>query len=197
MFNLNTLPGEKIVVTNRHLCEGNFLEQISLLASLPVDRIILREKDLSESEYEVLAKQVLSICNEHHIPCTLHTFYKTAKKLGCTQIHLPFSLFVETMQKNPDALVSFSLIGTSVHSLDDALLAEKLGAGYITAGHIFSTQCKPDLAPRGLVFLHEITSSVSIPVYAIGGISPENTGDVIKAGAIGACMMSRYMKLRI
>ena len=41
---------------------------------------------------------------------------------------------------------------------------------YLTAGRVFVTDCKKGLAPRGFDFLHEVCSSVKIPVYAIGGI---------------------------
>ena len=82
----------------------------------------------------------------------------------------------------------------SCHSKEDAEEAEKLGASYITAGHIFDTSCKAGLPGRGLDFLNEVKSSVSIPVYAIGGISADNAGNVINAGADGICIMSGFMK---
>ena len=55
--------------------------------------------------------------------------------------------------------------------------------------------CKKGLAPRGLDFLHEVCSSVKIPVYAIGGIHEENMESCIQSGAAGVCMMSEYMKI--
>ena len=70
----------------------------------------------------------------------------------------------------------FSVRGVSVHSVEDARLAEQCGATYLTAGHVFVTDCKKGLAPRGLDFLHEVCSSVKIPVYAIGGIHEEKYG---------------------
>lgn len=68
-----------------------------------------------------------------------------------------------------------------------------MGACYVIAGHIFSTDCKKGVPPRGLAFLREVTNSVSIPVYAIGGITVENSGEVFAAGAAGVCMMSQWM----
>jgi thiamine-phosphate pyrophosphorylase len=86
------------------------------------------------------------------------------------------------------------MIGVSCHSVEDSLEAKALGAGYITAGHVFATDCKKGLPPRGLDFLREVCQSVDIPVYAIGGISPENFSQVMEAGASGACVMSGFMK---
>ena len=69
----------------------------------------------------------------------------------------------------------------------------KLGCSYITAGHIFATDCKRGLPGRGPEFLAEVCRTVDIPVYGIGGISPENIREVRAAGAAGACLMSSLM----
>ena len=57
----------------------------------------------------------------------------------------------------------FKVIGTSVHSVEDAIKAEQLGATYMTAGHIFATDCKKGLPPRGLDFLKNVCDAVGIP----------------------------------
>ena len=88
----------------------------------------------------------------------------------------------------------FREIGVSVHSAEEAAQAEAAGASYVTAGHVFRTDCKKDLAPRGLSFLEEVCRAVRIPVYAIGGITPENAGDCLAAGAAGICLMSSLMQ---
>ena len=88
----------------------------------------------------------------------------------------------------------FEHIGASCHSVEDAQEAESLGADYITAGHVFATDCKKGLPPRGIEFLSSVCESVSIPVYAIGGISPDNIDLVRQCGAAGACVMSGFMK---
>ena len=56
------------------------------------------------------------------------------------------------------------------------------------------TDCKKGLAPRGLEFLRKVCESVSVPVYAIGGICNANIDLVRKAGAAGACVMSGLMR---
>lgn len=153
-------------------------------------KIVLREKDLQENEYEQLAKQVLDICSKYNIECILHTYYNVAEKLNCKKIHLPLDI----LRKNPEITEKFEVIGVSTHSKEDAMEAETLGASYITAGHIFETDCKKGLPGRGLKFLKKVCESVDIPVYAIGGISTANINEVIKAGAYGACLMSGFMK---
>ena len=86
--------------------------------------------------------------------------------------------------------------GVSCHSVEDALCAYKLGCDYVTAGHVYITDCKKGLAPRGIDFLKKMCDSVPIPVYGIGGIDLESDkiDEVKQAGAKGACIMSGYMK---
>ena len=170
-----------ISVSNRKLC-ADFLTRLREINDLGIP-IILREKDLPESEYETLAKRVLKFAPD----VILHTFLNTARKLSVKKIHLPLHIL-----KTAD-ISGFDVVGASVHSADEAVLAESLGASYITAGHIFRTECKRGLEPRGLEFLNEVCNSVKIPVYAIGGITPENAKSAIDAGASGVCVMSGLM----
>ena len=178
-----------ICVTNRKLCREDFFDRIEKIASARPHRIILREKDLSESEYETLAKQVLEICKRQGANCILHSFYETAIKLGCKKIHLPLHILRELPEEKK---AYFDVIGSSVHSADEAREAEKLGCTYITAGHIFATDCKKGLAPRGLDFLQNVVNAVDIPVFGIGGIGADNMQSVADI-AYGACIMSGFM----
>ena len=79
----------------------------------------------------------------------IHFYSEVAEKLNCESIHLPLFKLKEIYEK----LSKFKTIGTSVHSVEEAIEAQKLGATYISAGHIFATDCKKDLPPRGLEFL--------------------------------------------
>lgn len=179
-----------LCVTSRRLCKTDFLKRIEEIAAAHPAGIILREKDLSEEDYTLLAKKVLKICQTQGTPCILHSFYRTAVRLGCRRIHLPLPVLL-TLSENDKA--AFNAIGSSCHSREDALLAEKLGCTYISAGHIFNTDCKKGLPGRGIPFLKDLCRSVSIPVYAIGGITADNISAVRNAGAAGACIMSGFM----
>lgn len=81
-------------------------------------------------------------------------------------------------------------VGCSVHSLSEALEKEERGADFLIYGHTFESSSKPGQRPRGLFALQEITSYVSIPLIAIGGIRPSNVKEVLKAGASGVAVLS-------
>lgn len=182
-----------IAVTNRTLAERPFEEQIERVCKVYPKAIILREKDLSEEEYLVLAKKVQEICHQYEVPCILHSFVDVAIQLNCSAIHLPLPL----LRTYRGTLSDFSTVGTSVHSVEEAIEAEKSGATYLTAGHIYTTDCKKGLPPRGLIFLKEVCQAVSLPVYAIGGIKADSAQlqEVMSCGARGGCIMSGMMKL--
>ena len=167
------------------------MQRIQAIAACKPKGIILREKDLSEKAYEALAEQVMQICKQNEVFCILHSYSDVALALGAEGIHLPLHLLrgMEEEKKR-----QFRSIGASCHSVAQAQEAEKLGCSYITAGHIFETDCKKGLAPRGLDFLQAVVQSVSIPVYAIGGINGETVQMVRNVGAAGACVMSGLMQ---
>ena len=181
-----------ICVTNRTLCRDDFLTRIDHISKKGVaDAILLREKDLTEREYLELAEKVLSICKSHNRRCILHTYYKAAKELGCKEIHLPLPLLQKMREEGEKQW--FTTVGTSVHSLKQANLAMHLQADYMTAGHIFETDCKKGLPGRGLSFLSKIVCKSEVPVYGIGGISADNAGQIMETGAAGVCIMSGFM----
>lgn len=183
---------KRVAVTAAKLSDYPLTEQIRRMAKYDKpDILILREKELSEREYEELAKQVLLVCKEEGIQCILHSFLNVAEHLQVKQIHLP----LEVLKQNIETMEGYDTIGVSIHSTKEAQEAYRLGATYITAGHIFETDCKQGLPGRGLEFLREVCESVPIPVYAIGGITEENTMLLRETKAAGECRMSYYMKL--
>lgn len=179
-----------LIITNRSLCQEDFLCRIEKLAKAHPKGIILREKDLSGTAYKALAEKVLGICRQHGTPCILHSFVRVARGFDTKALHLPLPLLRSlSIQERSH----FTVLGASCHSIDDAKEAEALGCTYITAGHVFDTDCKKGLPGRGLTFLKEMCENVHIPVYAIGGITADNSTVVRKTGAAGVCVMSGAM----
>ncbi|MCC8161086.1 MAG: thiamine phosphate synthase [Oscillospiraceae bacterium] len=171
-----------VCVTDRKLC-SDFTERIEKLYKNGIT-VILREKDLSGDDYKELARRIISVCPD----VILHSYINEAADLGAKKIHLPLHMMNKSIKS------TFETVGVSVHSPEEAKAAEKMGADYVTAGHIFATDCKKGLEPRGLDFLERVKRSVNIPVYGIGGISPRNISQIKERGADGACIMSGFMQ---
>ena len=179
-----------LCVTNRKLCREDVLTRIKRIAACHPAGIILREKDMNPEDYKELAAAVMKICEQHGVKCILHSFSSIAVSLHADAIHLPLHLLRELSQEHK---AHFRVLGASCHSVEDALEAQALGCTYITAGHVFETDCKKGLPGRGLDFLRNVCAAVEIPVYGIGGIDSDNIALVRNAGASGACLMSSLM----
>lgn len=186
-----TSMSDLLCVTNRALCRDDFLKRVDSIAACAPKGIILREKDLRQEAYRALAEQVMVICQAHNVPCILHSFVQAALALHAEAFHAPLNA-LRSMSKTERE--HFTILGASCHSAEEAQEAERLGCTYITAGHIFATDCKKGVPPRGSEFLRAVCAAVSIPVYAIGGISDKNIAAVRACGAAGACVMSGAME---
>lgn len=189
-----------VCVTNRKLCREPFLKRIEKLAKSGIDWIILREKDLALEQYRELAKKVNEICSRYG---TFLTVYSQEIDFPVHSIQMSYSDFMAVYSQKwntgKGAKANLSIhntqTGVSIHSTQEAIAAEKLGAAYMVAGHIFATGCKANLPPRGTSFLTEVCASVSIPVYAIGGMDRQNhVRQAMDCGAKGICVMSSLMQ---
>ena len=196
------------IISNRKLCENENLEkQIEkifsayqrkiILENFEIVALTLREKDLYKNEYLKLVEKIYPICQKYRIDLILHQNYDLVlkDKYNIEGIHLSYNTF-KSLNKNirKELIKKYKKIGVSIHSIDEAKEVENLGATYIVAGHIFKTDCKKDLEPRGLKFIQELSSALIIPIFVIGGINQENSHLVINNGAFGVCMMSSLMK---
>ena len=196
------------IITNRKLCENenperqiekifSAYEKKIILKNFEIVTLTLREKDLDKNEYLNLVKKIYPTCEKYRIDLILHQNYdlNLDKKYKIEGIHLSYDNF-KSLNKNirEELIKKYKKIGVSIHSLDEAKEVENLGATYIVAGHIFETDCKKGLEPRGLNFIKELSLTLTIPIFAIGGINEENSNLVLNSGAFGVCMMSSLME---
>ena len=196
------------IISNRKLCENENLEkQIEkiflayerkiILKNFEIVALTLREKDFNKNEYLKLIEEIYPICQKYKINLILHQNYdlNLDEKYKIEGIHLSYSIFKSLNQNIKAELIKkYKRIGVSIHSLEEAKDVESLGASYVIAGHIFETDCKKGLEPRGLKFIEDLSSTLTIPIFAIGGIDEKNSQSVIDSGAFSVCMMSNLMK---
>lgn len=184
-----------IVITNRHLVQGDFLKQLKKVTKLHPHALILREKDLTDDAYESLAKKVFDLCKREDITFFLHTKIEIARKIGCQNIHLSIPVLKGLSETEKKALTEdFCEISISCHSMEDVKIAMAGGATQIILGTIFETECKKGVLGKGVEFVREICQKCPLPVYAIGGMNLQRLPLVIDAGAAGCCMMSGFMQ---
>ena len=177
-----------IAVTNRKLCTDNFVLRVREILSAEPFEVILREKDLSDDKYCQLVKEIVADNNGYKKVLALNC-PEIALEMGIENVHLTMQ---QLMEHGRPSFIKRA--GVSVHSAEEAETAQKLGADYLIAGHIYATDCKKGVPPRGIEFFRGVCESVDIPVFAIGGISENNFNEPLESGGTGVCLMSEFMK---
>lgn len=177
----------------------NFMTGKKILNKFEIVNLTLRENDLNKKDYINLLKEIYPICKKYNLELNIHEKWDNFldNKYKINGVHLKFKTFENingSLDKRENLFKKYKNIGVSVHNLEEAKRAENLGATYLIAGHIFATTCKKNLEPKGLEFLKKITSSVNIPVFAIGGINEKNSDLILENNAYGVCIMSTLME---
>ncbi len=144
---------------------------------------------MSDEQYESAAKKIYEICLSNNIPLYVDNRAQLAVKLGIKNLHIS----AKNLEKTKHILQYFENISVAVHNVEELELAKKYNCNSIVVGHIFCTNCKKDLPPKGLEFLKDMVRIGQIDTYAIGGINLENYNSVLQSGAKDFCIMSSAM----
>jgi thiamine-phosphate pyrophosphorylase len=155
------------------------------VARAGVDWIEIREKDLGGRALFDLVSAVVAQAGSSRI--LVNDRQDAALAAGAAGVHLAgTSVPVAAARELCRKLAPELMIGKSCHSMEEAVEAENDGADYIFFGPIFPTPSKVVYGPpQGIERLREVCEAIAIPVIAIGGITPENAGACVGAGARG------------
>ena len=176
-------------VTDRSWLKGETLyEQVEKALKGGVTLVQLREKEFSHEEMVQEAKEIKEIAARYHVPFVINDDIYAAKEINADGVHIGQSDM--EYQKAREILGPDKIIGVSAGNLEQAVAAEKAGADYIGVGAVFTTSTKLDHTRITFETLKEITSTVSIPVVAIGGISADNLTQLKGTGIDGISVIS-------
>ncbi len=187
------LRSKLYVITDRQLCAPRSLyDTIHDLLDVGVSAIQLREKDLNDTEYIKLAEPLCKLCHAYSAQLFINSRIKMAMTVGVDGLHLPGDS--ASVRKVIEETNRRFIVGSSVHTLPEAKQREMEGADFITYSPIYPTTSKPGYGPVvGLDGLCTVTEGVNIPVFALGGITPERVSECLYAGAYGVAVMSGVM----
>jgi thiamine-phosphate pyrophosphorylase len=153
------------------------------------DTIQFRQKTGSTRDMITAAQRMKSLCEEKGVTFIVNDRIDVAMAVKAHGVHLgqddfPIPLAREILGPN-------RVIGGSAATLDEARVCLAEGADYVGFGPVFPTGSKDDAGPvSGLAILEEVVRAVPVPIIAIGGVSAENTGDIMKTGARGIAVIS-------
>jgi thiamine-phosphate pyrophosphorylase len=168
----------------QQLCEGGS------------DLIQLRAKNVPEDEIHRVAEALLSITKNAGVPLVINDYPQIAAAIGAPFCHLGQEDFFDRGHRHVRELRSVAdagAFGLSTHAPDEAERAIAAGPAYIAIGPVFATGTKPSARPVTLEYVRWAAAHVTIPWFAIGGITLKNLEEVMAAGATRVCVVSAIL----
>lgn len=158
-----------------------------------ITTVQLRDKGRPIKELFNIGTSIKQMTDKTDVLFLVNDRVDLALSLDCDGVHLGQDDL--PLQKARELLGNEKIIGISVDTYDQAIYAWKQKADYIAINGIFPTATKTDLGPPlGLSFIHRVRSQITCPLVGIGGITPNNTVDVIKAGCDGIAVVTAITK---
>ena len=148
----------------------------------------LREKNLDTDSFFKEAIKIKELCKKYNVPFIINDNVEIALKSNADGIHVGQD---DMNAKEVRKLIgNDKILGISVQTVEQALLAQEQGANYLGVGSIFTTTSKDDAKNVSINTLKEICNAVNIPVVAIGGIDKDNIKQLSKTGINGIAVIS-------
>lgn len=179
------------LVTDRGLCgEERLVDVVAAAVAGGVTLVQLREKDLGAGRLYELGLRLKPVV-AGSASLVINDRLDVALALGADGVQLGSGSLPTAAARRlaGDRL----LVGRSVHSVAEAVAAEREGADFVVLGTIFPSRSHPGQAGAGLGVIAEARAAVALPVIAIGGIDAANVAGVVRAGADGAAVISAIL----
>jgi thiamine-phosphate pyrophosphorylase len=163
------------------------LDYLELLFQTSAHIVQWREKDLTPQENRVFVRRGVELARQSGKFFFVNTLFEVAFEEGADGVHLTSGQDLGVARNARERLQgSETLIGKSVHTLQEAETSEKEGAEYLLLGPIFDPLSKVShTSPLGTSILREVVERVKAPVFAIGGVEEPDFEEIVKTGACG------------
>ena len=189
---VNKLGFSLCLVTNRSQVAGSLEEAVETCLEAGLKAVQLREKDLEVRDLLSLAGRFRELTRRHGARLLVNDRADVALAVGADGVQrTATSLPVWALRSiSPSGF----MIGASIHSVAEARIAEPEGADFLVFGPVYDTASKRQYGPpQGLAALERVASAVRLPVFAVGGITPERVSEVMRAGASGVAVIGAIL----
>lgn len=184
------LKGLYVITDKKLIPRDAFVTTVEKAIRGGANVVQLREKDTPGDEVLKLGEALLKLTRKYGVPLIINDSIELAQEIGADGVHLG--------EDDPEVaharqvLGSDKIIGVSCYGkIERGLNAEREGADYVAFGTPFFTPTKPERTPTSFDVLREAVSRIkSIPIFAIGGITPENADSVLETGVDGIAVIT-------
>ena len=176
-------------VTDRSwLGDHTLYEQVEEALKGGATFIQLREKELDDETFLTEAIEIQKLCRQYNVPFVINDNVEIAREMNADGVHVGQS---DMEAGNVRAILGKDkILGVSVQTVAQAVLAEQRGADYLGVGAVFHTGSKADAEDVSHKTLQNICAAVNIPVVAIGGIGKHNVLELKGSGIDGIAVIS-------
>lgn len=180
-----------MLITDRRLASGPLVDVVTAAFEAGCRWVQVREKDLATAQLAPLVAAVVTAARPYGATVTVNGDAEAVRVSRAHGLHLPQNAVPEAGV--PDAR---ALVGISAHSPAEAEdAAARPGVGYVTISPVFGSVSKPGYGPCvGLEGLRAAAEAVACPVVALGGVTADNAGDCLAAGAAGIAVLGSVMQ---
>jgi thiamine-phosphate pyrophosphorylase len=186
------LPGLYVIIDTQALKGSRHIEIAKQVIQGGAKTIQLRDKLHNKRELLPIAQQLKNLCADHGVLFTVNDYLDLALATDADGLHLgQDDLPVKVARQ---LLPIDKILGSSTHSVDEAVTAESDGADYIAVGSIYPSSSKEAVKVIGVEGLRQIRQAVTLPIVAIGGITQDNATEVIAAGADSVAVLRAILQ---
>jgi 8-oxo-dGTP diphosphatase len=180
------LPPLMLVTPAPTVDRERFLQTLKLSIESGVDLVQLRAPQLSDSDYASLARAVIDRCHRQRVRIVLNAEPEVARALGADGVHLN-NARLSRIHNRP--LAEDLLVGASCHDAEGLRRASACGLDYVILGPVQATPSHPQADLLGWDQFKQLVLRSTLPVYAIGGMLPQNLPQVRDLGGHGIAAM--------
>lgn len=177
----NSIHGLYVIADTSILNGSDLVNGVEQATSGGAAIVQLRDKSSSASDRKNLALTLKKICADKNVIFLINDDALLAKNINADGVHIGKEDL--SIQETRAVVGAQAIIGVSCYNqLSLAEDAQKQGADYIAFGSFFNSPTKPEAVPASLALVEKANTVINIPMVAIGGITPDNTAPLMRAG---------------
>lgn len=184
------IKGLYVITDEKLIPRKRFVETVEKAIKGGAKIVQLREKQSSSEDILRLAEELLKLTRRYNVPLIIDDYPELARDIGAEGVHL--GQHDTSLAEARKVLGNRAIIGVSCYSsIERGLEAHEEGADYLAFGTPFFTPTKPDRQPTSFEILKEARRVIpKIPIFAIGGITPQNVASILETGVDGIAVIT-------
>lgn len=184
------IKGLYVITDEKLIPRKRFVETVEKAIKGGAKIVQLREKQSSSEDILRLAEELLKLTRRYNVPLIIDDYLELARDIGAEGVHL--GQHDTSLAEARKVLGNRAIIGVSCYSsIERGIEAHEEGADYLAFGTPFFTPTKPDRQPTSFEILKEARRVIpKIPIFAIGGITPQNVASILETGVDGIAVIT-------